>query len=77
MSRYLDDLIDALEAQADEQRAYLDKVEHAVKLPDDADGPLKRTLQRLEVLRELRTAERRRASSRAAMQRHSSFFNLN
>jgi hypothetical protein len=60
MSAYLNDLIQALEAEAERGRARLKKCEafNASKRPHDPDaGALKRTLQRLEILKAVQKAE--------------------
>ena len=63
MSIYLDQLIKALENEANEARAHLHMLEHAGGRPEkDADGPLKRTLQRIDILKKVRRRENRRAS---------------
>jgi len=76
MSEYLDHLIGALEAEAREERAQLERsCVGRLREPRQLVSQLKRTLQRLEILKELRKAETRtssgpeRASCRPARKR--------
>lgn len=63
MSIYLDQLIKALENEANEARVQLRKLERAGgRPPKDADGALKRTLQRIDILKKVRKSEKRRAT---------------
>jgi hypothetical protein len=63
-SHYLDQLIKSVEAEAAEEQTLLKAHESTRRFPSKrADGGLKRALQRLEVLRSLRKAERRRPAS--------------
>lgn len=58
MSEYLDALIKALEAEADEQRCELDRSSaKGFKEPKRIASQLKRSLQRLDSLKRLRAAE--------------------
>jgi hypothetical protein len=58
MSEYLNQLIRALQAEADEERAALDRNRaKGLKESRDAGGQLRRTLQRLEILKDLRASE--------------------
>jgi hypothetical protein len=58
MSEYLDQLIRALQAEADEERAALERnCAKGLREPKDAGGQLRRTLQRLEILKSLRASE--------------------
>jgi hypothetical protein len=64
MSEYLDQLIKTLEAEAIEERAELDR--NRAKSPREtrhATSRLKRTLQRLEILKSLSAAEARKPSA--------------
>jgi hypothetical protein len=62
MSIYLDQLIKALENEANEAQAKLRELERGEgRPPKDADGTLKRTLQRIDVLKQMRKREQRRA----------------
>ena len=58
MSEYLNQLIRALQVEADEERATLDRNRaNGLRESKDADGQLRRTLQRLEILKDLRASE--------------------
>ena len=60
-SHYLDQLIKSVEAEAAEEQTHLKAHQSTRRFPSKrAGGGLKRALQRLEVLRSLRKAERRR-----------------
>jgi hypothetical protein len=61
MNAYLDQLIKSVEAEAAEERIHLKEQE---RYPSkSAGGGLRRALQRLEVLRSLRNAERGASAS--------------
>src|SRR6266481_6669727 len=58
MSEYLNQLIRALQAEADHERAALDRNRaKGVRESKDEGGQLRRTLQRLEILKNLRASE--------------------
>lgn len=63
MNLYLDNLIKALEAEAKEERLHLRKLEASGRFRAKIAGsPLKRTLQRLEILRALQKPDSLRSS---------------
>src|SRR5437868_1307919 len=63
MSQYLDELIKALEAEATEGRAELERSRAKdLREPKQAASQLKRTLQRLEILKNLQKAETGRST---------------
>ncbi len=55
MDNYLEQLIKSVEAEESEARAHLNELERRKVRPKRAINGLKRALQRLEVLRSLRT----------------------
>ena len=58
MSEYLNQLIRALQAKVDQERAALDRNRaKGLKESKDEGGQLRRTLQRLEILKDLRASE--------------------
>jgi hypothetical protein len=64
MSTYLDQLIKTVEAEAAEEQIHLKEQERIRRYPSKrSKNGLKRTLQRLEVLKSLRKAERPVATS--------------
>jgi hypothetical protein len=64
MNAYLDQLIKSVEAEAAEERIHLKEQERIRRYPSkSAGGGLRRALQRLEVLRSLRNAERGASAS--------------
>ena len=73
MSGALDKLIEAVHAEVEDQRRYLDDIGRRLSGPvgvsramKDATGGLNRLLQRLEVLEALRSSERQRRRRRRA-----------
>jgi hypothetical protein len=60
MSEYLDALIRRLEAEAQEQRDYARQLRETKKASQRSTEQLNRTLQRLEILRELHAREKGR-----------------
>ena len=65
MSEYLNQLIRALQAEADEERAALDRNRaKGLRESKDEGGQLRRTLQRLEILKDLRASEAARSRRR-------------
>jgi hypothetical protein len=70
MSEYLNQLIRALQAEADDERAALDRNRAKnLKEPKDAGGQLRRTLQRLEILKSLRISEAAKSRTHAQAMR--------
>jgi hypothetical protein len=66
MSEYLDQLVRALQAEAVEERAALDRIRaKGLREPKDAGGQLRRTLQRLEILKSLRASEAAKSRTHA------------
>ena len=58
MSEYLNQLIRTLRAKVDQERAALDRNRaKGLKESKDEGGQLRRTLQRLEILKDLRASE--------------------
>jgi hypothetical protein len=65
MSEYLNQLIRALQAEADQERAALDRNRaKGLRESKDEGGQLRRTLQRLEILKDLRASEAARSRRR-------------
>jgi hypothetical protein len=70
MSTYLNELIQSLETEAVEERAHLRALErHGGRRSRFTDGALRRTLQRIEVLKKLQRSE---ATARRSRRRSSS-----
>ena len=70
MSEYLDQLIRDLEVEADEERAALEQSRaKGLREPKNAGGQLKRTLQRLEILKSLRISEAVQSRARVKAKR--------
>src|ERR1700704_7082472 len=66
MSEYLNQLIRALQAEADHERAALDRNRaKGVRESKDEGGQLRRTLQRLEILKSLRISEAAKSRTHA------------
>ena len=64
MSTYLDQLIKAVELEAAEEQTHVKEHERIRRYPSKSAGSgLRRALQRLEVLRSLRNAERPASAS--------------
>lgn len=65
MSEYLNQFIRALQVEADDERAVLERIRaKGLREPKDAGSQLRRTLQRLEILKSLRASEAAKSRTR-------------